>query len=194
MDCTKVGNLIAQLRREKGMTQQQLAERLNISNKTVSKWECGLGCPDLALWPQLSAMLEADLSRLLQGEMVPNRPDVGRIDRTRFYVCPVCGNLLTSTGKADVSCCGRPLEALKPSDSECAVTVEDVDIERYVRFDHPMEKDHYILFAAYVCDDRVLLVRMYPEQSPTALFPLMRRCGRLYFYCTRHGLQKGPLL
>ena len=42
MDCAKVGRLILQLRREKGLTQQNLADALNISNKTVSKWECGV--------------------------------------------------------------------------------------------------------------------------------------------------------
>ncbi len=41
MDCAKVGQLILQLRREKGLTQRQLADTLGISNKTVSKWECG---------------------------------------------------------------------------------------------------------------------------------------------------------
>lgn len=42
MDCAKIGKLILQLRREKGLTQRQVAEQLNISNKTVSKWECGV--------------------------------------------------------------------------------------------------------------------------------------------------------
>ena len=50
MDCTKVGKLIAHLRKEKGMTQKNLADAIGVLNKTVSKWECGLGCPDLSYW------------------------------------------------------------------------------------------------------------------------------------------------
>lgn len=75
MDCAKVGQLILQLRREKGLTQRQLADTLGISNKTVSKWECGRGAPDVSLWRELSSVLGADLLRLLQGELAPNRPD-----------------------------------------------------------------------------------------------------------------------
>ena len=62
MDCAKIGRLIAQLRKEKGLTQQNIAHALNISNKTVSKWECGLGCPDVSLWADLSAILGADMA------------------------------------------------------------------------------------------------------------------------------------
>ena len=105
MDCAKVGHLILQLRKEKGLTQRQVAEQLNISNKTISKWECGLGCPDVSLWEELSAVLGADILKLLQGELKPNLPDVGKIDLIQFYVCPNCGNIITSTGKTAVSCC-----------------------------------------------------------------------------------------
>ncbi|HCR83676.1 MAG TPA: XRE family transcriptional regulator, partial [Lachnospiraceae bacterium] len=55
MDCVKIGKLIAKLRKEKNLTQRNIADALGIQNKTVSKWECGLGCPDLSLWPELSA-------------------------------------------------------------------------------------------------------------------------------------------
>lgn len=54
MDCSKTGKLIAQLRKENKFTQQNLADALGISNKTVSKWECGLGFPDASLWADLS--------------------------------------------------------------------------------------------------------------------------------------------
>lgn len=54
MDCVKIGNLIAKLRKEKKLTQRNIADALGIQNKTVSKWECGLGCPDLSLWPEQS--------------------------------------------------------------------------------------------------------------------------------------------
>ena len=67
MDCEKLGRLILQLRKEKGLTQQEIAAQLNISNKTVSIWECGKGAPDVSLWEGLSAVLGADILKLLQG-------------------------------------------------------------------------------------------------------------------------------
>lgn len=194
MDCIKVGQLILQLRKEKGLTQQQLADRLQISNKTVSKWERGLGCPDVALWDGLAAVLGADVVKLLQGELCPNKPDVGRLDRARFYVCPVCGNILVSTGDASIACCGRKLQPLVPVPASAGheVTVEESDLEYYVTVKHEMRKDHYITFIAYVHDDRVLLCRLYPEQSAAVRLPMTRRGGALYLYCTRDGLQKCP--
>lgn len=195
MDCTKIGGLILQLRTEKGLTQRQVAEQLNISNKTVSKWERGLGCPDVSLWDGLSAVLGADLIKLLQGELGVNRPDSGRMDRIRFYVCPYCGNIMTSTGSAALSCCGRKLKPLAaaPCTPEHQPDLQPIDIEDYVTLDHPMQKDHFISFAAYVLDDRVLLVRLYPEQDAAFYLPPLRKGGTLYLYCTRHGLQKYPV-
>lgn len=196
MDCAKVGHLILQLRKEKGLTQRQVAEQLNISNKTVSKWECGLGCPDVTLWEELSTLLGADILKLLQGELNPNRPDIGKIDKIQFYVCPTCGNILTSTGKAAISCCGRhlrPLIADKVAEGH-EISIEAMDINYYVTFHHEMTKEHYILFAAYVYDDRILLARLYPEQDPAFYLPVMRNGGNLYFYCTKHGLQKSCVM
>lgn len=188
MDCEKVGKLILQLRSERGLTQKNIADALGISNKTVSKWECGLGCPDLNLWPELSVILGVDMAQLMEGEMVQNRPDPGNISRIRFYVCPVCGNILFSTGSATIHCCGRKLEPLKPQTEEIPeITVEEMDTDYYVTFDHPMEKGHYLVFAAYVKSDRVTLHRMYPEQEAAVRFP-MQRGGKLYAYCNQHGL------
>lgn len=192
MDCAKVGRLIFRLRKEKGLTQRQLAERLGISNKTISKWECGGGAPDVSLWDALSDALGADVLKLLRGELQPNRPDVGKIDRVRFYVCPACGNILTSTGRANISCCGRRLAVLAASagDGEHAPSVEDMDLETYVRIRHEMSKEHYLSFAAYVDDHRIWFQRLYPEQSPDFRMPAMGRRGALYLYCVRHGLYR----
>lgn len=193
MDCAKVGRFIFQLRKEKGLTQQQVADLLNISNKTVSKWECGLGCPDVTLWSELSAVLGADIQKMLEGKLDPNLPDVGKIHKTRFYVCPACGNILTSTGNASISCCGRRLRELQPVPPTDGhdIFVEEMDMDYYVSVErHPMTKDHYIGFAAYVLSDRVLLTRLYPEQSAEVRIPVMRGKGDLYLYCTKHGLQK----
>ena len=98
MDCVKIGNLIAKLRKEKKLTQRNIADALGIQNKTVSKWECGLGCPDLSLWPELSTILGVDMKQMMEGEITSNKPDSGNIDKVRFYVCPSCGNILVSTG------------------------------------------------------------------------------------------------
>ena len=188
MDCEKVGKLIQQLRGERGLTQKNVADALGISNKTVSKWECGLGCPDLNLWPELSVILGVDMAQLREGEIVQNRPDSGNISRIRFYVCPVCGNVLFSTGSATIHCCGRRLEPLKAKTEDLpAITVEEMDTDFYVTFDHPMEKGHYLVFAAYVKSDRVTLLRLYPEQDAAVRFPVQRG-GKLYIYCSQDGL------
>lgn len=192
MDCMKVGKLILQLRTDKGLTQKQVADQLNISNKTISKWECGLGCPDVSLWEKLANVLGADILKLLHGELNPNRPDVGRMDRIQFYVCPTCGNILTSTGAASIACCGRQLQPLRPAvaDPSHAPVVEVVEDEYYAAVEHEMRREHYLLFAACVNDDRVWFNRLYPEQSPAFRFPNMRNGASLYLYCTKHGLMR----
>lgn len=189
MDSVKIGKLIAKLRKEKNLTQKNIADALGIQSKTVSKWECGLGCPDLTLWPGLSEILGVDIIQMMEGEITPNKPDSGNIDKVRFYVCPSCGNILISTGSASIFCCGRKLEYIEPMDAtaEMDITVEEMDTDYYITFDHPMTKEHYISFAALVKSDRVLLNRLYPEQSPTCRFPLMLG-GKLYVYCIRDGL------
>lgn len=194
MDCAKVGKLILQLRKEKGLTQQKLADALNISNKTVSKWECGLGCPDVSLWTELSMLLGADIQKMLEGELTPNRPDSGRIDKIRFYVCPSCRNILVSTSEASIACCGRKLQPLMPKQplEEHEITIEEMDADYYISIKHEMRKDHYVSFIAYVKNDRILLNRLYPEQSAEARIPVMQRGGNLYLFCVRHGLYIYP--
>ena len=93
MDCVKVGKLILQLRREKGLTQKQVADQLNISNKTISKWERGMGCPDLSLLPELSDIFQVGLDQLLTGELDAREALGGNMKKTAFYICPDCGNV-----------------------------------------------------------------------------------------------------
>lgn len=195
MDCTKIGKLIATLRKEKGLTQKNVADALGVQNKTVSKWECGLGCPDLSHWADLSVILGADMVHMMEGEIIPNKPDNGNINKLRFYICPSCGNILFSTGGASIFCCGRKLEHLMPAacgeeanfKKELNLHAEEVDADYYITFEHPMEKAHYISFAAYVKSDTVLLNRLYPEQEPAFRIPASGG-GTLYLYCVRHGL------
>ncbi len=189
MDCAKIGRLIAQLRREKGLTQKDIAQALNISNKTVSKWECGLGCPDVSLWADLSMILEADMAQMMEGEITLNRPDTGNINKSRFYVCPSCQNVLVSTGSSSIFCCGRKLEqlALQQDENTPRITVEVIDVDYFITIEHEMTREHYILFAAYVQSDMVFLTRMYPEQGAAVRIPYMPG-GKLYLYCVKHGL------
>lgn len=195
MDCVKIGKLIAKLRKEKKLTQKKLAEALGVQNKTVSKWECGLGCPDLSLWSELSAILGVDMKQMMEGEITISDPDKGNIDKVRFYVCPSCGNILVSTGSASIFCCGRKLEQILPVFVNEAstftapnITVEEIDIDYFITLDHPMTKEHYISFVAYVKSDKIYLNRLYPEQSPNCRVPIFNSGGKLYVYCNKHGL------
>lgn len=194
MDSVKIGKLISALRRGTGMTQKDLAEKVGVSNKTVSKWECGLGCPDLSLWADLSALLGVDMVQLLEGEITQNKPDNGNIARVRFYVCPGCGNILFSTGGTSIFCCGKKLEPLVPAETpaeKIALSVTEADTDYFITFDHPMEKDHFLSFAAHVKGDRLLLIRLYPEQGREFRLPATRG-GSLYLYCVNHGLTVYP--
>ena len=191
MDYNKTGKLILDLRKEKGMTQKQLADILHLSDKTISKWERGQGCPDVSLLGKLSQVMGVNLEKLLEGDLDPNDTDGGNMKRIKFYVCPDCGNVLTATGPAEITCCGRKLSALtqKQADEAHQPAVENIENDYYVTFDHPMTKEHYLTFAAWVSYDRVLLMRLYPEQAAEVRFPRISR-GKLYFYCSRDGLME----
>lgn len=189
MDCKKVGNLIYRLRKEKEMTQLQLAEAMHISDKTISKWERGLGCPDVSLLGELSEVLGVNIGKILLGDLRANRTDIGKMVNIKFYVCPTCGNIVTSTGDAEVSCCGRKLVALeaRPAEEGHQLNIETVEDDYYITFSHEMKKEHYINFVCYVAVDRILLIRLYPEQSGEVRFPKLYG-GKLYFCCSEHGL------
>lgn len=195
MDCSKVGTLLFRLRKEKGLTQKQVADHMNLSDKTISKWERGLGCPDVSLLGELSNLFEVNIEKILNGNLEPNALDSGNFKRIKFYVCPTCGNVITNTGNAEISCCGRKLPPLtaKPADNEHQATIEETDGEYYVTFHHEMKKDHYISFVAYVTNEKVLLVKLYPEQEASVRLPqigplLHKHSTRLYYCCNRHGL------
>lgn len=190
MDCGKVGELIRRLRLEKGMTQRQLAQKLNLSDKTVSKWERGLGCPDVTLLAELSQILGVDLSRMLAGDLAPNETDGGNMKKAKYYVCPVCGSFAVCSGGMELSCCGRRLMPLEPAkaDAEDRLRVEIVEDEWFISSDHPMEKDNYIYFVAYVSGARLELHRQYPEWNLQARIP-RRGHGMLLWYAPREGLR-----
>lgn len=183
------GAAIRTLREKQHLTQAQLAERISVSDKTVSKWETGRGFPDVSLLESLAAALRVSVPELLSGEQIENVNRAANMRRSRLYVCPVCGNVLHATGGAMISCCGvtlPPLEA-EQADETHEIAVEDIEHELYVSAVHPMTKQHYLSFAAYCTDDRFELVRFYPEGNAEARF-FRRGRGILYWYCNRHGL------
>ncbi len=194
MDCKKAGALLKQLRTERGMTQREIAEQLFVSDKAVSKWERGLGCPDISVLDSIASLFGVPVETLLSGELNQCSQNGGNMKRIKFYVCPECGNIFTAATAAEISCCGRklsPLEAGAPDEGHTPKT-EVIDDEFYVTFPHEMKKSHYISFAAAADCDRVYLQRLYPEQDAAARLPQIG--GReLYFYCSEHGLMKTKL-
>ena len=189
MDCRKVGNLIYKLRKEKNMTQKQIADLMNISDKTISKWERGKGCPDISLLLELSQILGVGIEQILSGEINLNELVGGNMNKLKFYVCPQCGNLITSTSNATISCCSKILEELvaKKAEQDHKLDIEPVEDELYVTTKHEMKKEHYISFIAYVKGDRALITKQYPEWDMQFRFRKSGH-GKLYFYCTNHGL------
>jgi transcriptional regulator with XRE-family HTH domain/desulfoferrodoxin (superoxide reductase-like protein) len=189
MDCEKVGKLIASLRKEKGMTQKDVADLMNISDKTISKWERGLGCPDVSLLPELSQILGVNIEEILLGKMVLNETVGGNMKKIQFYFCPQCKNLITATGNASISCCGKKLDALvaaKAIESH-QLNIESVEDELYVSSVHEMSKEHYITFVAFVTGDKAFIVKQYPEWNLQFRFHKLGH-GKLYFHCSNHGL------
>lgn len=189
MDPQKTGNLIRQLRLEREMTQQQLADALFVSDKAVSKWERGMGCPDASLIPGLSQILGVDPGTILVGDMNANESMGGSMKRTKFYICGDCGNLLTSSEESNVSCCGRTLAPLvaKKGNEEEKLQVELVEGEYYITSDHEMTKENHISFVAFLNGDTLLIRRLYPEWNLSTRFPRLSR-GSLYWYSTTEGL------
>lgn len=189
MNLSKHGELLCNLRKAKGMTQKQVAERLGVLPKTVSKWETGHGFPDISYVSALSEILGVSTDSLLAGDLSQNREEVGNMKRTKFYVCPHCAGFLYGVGMSQIICCGKQLTALKPQkcDDEHRITVSEIENDFYITLDHAMTKEHYIGFFAYVSFDKVLVVRLYPEQDSAVRFPKMHG-GKFYYYCNHHGL------
>ena len=189
MQNSKVGTIIRTLRQERNMTQQQLADKMNISDKTVSKWERGVGCPDISLLSELSDILGVDTQKLLIGDMTPNDFVGGNMKNTKYFVCPTCHNISLCTGEAELSCCGKKLtvQELKKAEESEKLSVQVIEDDWYITSSHPMTKNHYISFVAFATGDRINLIKQYPEWDLTVRIP-KRGHGMLIWYCTDHGL------
>ena len=189
MDHVKIGQLIYKLRKEKGLTQLQVAKQLNVSDKTISKWERGLGCPDVSLLAGLSKLFEVDLEKLLSGELKENVKLGGNMRKMLFYVCPTCGNIITSIAEVNSFCCGKKLTPLLPqkaAESE-RLSVELIENDYFITSEHPMTREHYITFVALLSGDSIMLRKQYPEWNLQVRIPKFAR-GRLLWYCSEHGL------
>ena len=183
------GTVIRELREKNKMTQLQLAEKLGVSDKCVSKWENLRGLPDITLLEPIANAFGISVTELISGNTVHNANVSANMLRSKFYVCPVCGNVIHCMGEAAIHCHGiqlMPLDA-EPTDEDHMIFIERVEDEYYVRIDHSMTKAHYISFVAAVSSDDMQMVKLYPEGNAEARFRI-RGVRKIFFYCNRDGL------
>lgn len=198
MDYNEIGKKIFALRSEKNLTQRELADILHISDKTVSKWETGAGCPDISLLAELCRFFNVPMDTIIGNEPVSRTAFVsGNMKKSNFYVCPMCGNVVVSTGEAGITCCGRKLEQLVMKKAHEQGTCEDVETEKlhleviegewYITSNHPMRKDNYISFVALLTGDKMQMVKLFPEWDLQVRIPRYGH-GMLVWYSTSAGL------
>lgn len=183
------GAIIKELREKRGLTQLELARRLCISDKTVSKWETGKGYPDITLLEPIASVFGVSVTELLSGNAVSNANVSGNMMKSKFYVCPICGNMMHSMGEAVIQCHGiqlLPCQGEEPDEMH-SITTEKIEDEYFVTIDHEMTKQHYISFIAAVSPDRIQMVKLYPEGNPEARFQI-RGVKKILFFCNRDGL------
>ncbi len=183
------GTVIRELREKNGMTQFQLAEKLGVSDKTVSKWETSRGLPDITLLKPIAEAFSISVTELISGNTIHNANVSANMLRSKFYVCPVCGNVIHSMGEAEIHCHGillTPLDA-EPADEQHHCLIERVEDEYYVRIDHSMSKEHYISFIAAASSDELQMVKLYPEGNAEARFKI-RGVRKIFSCCNRDGL------
>ena len=189
------GTIIKELREKNKLTQLQLAEKLGVSDKTVSKWETAKGYPDITLLEPIAEAFKISVTELISGNTVSNKNVSANMLRSKFYVCPVCGNVIHGMGESVIHCHGillMPLEA-EQTDERHMIFIERVEDEYYVRIDHSMTKEHYISFVAAASSDGMQLVKLYPEGNAEARFKISG-VRKIYIYCNRDGLFSQDIL
>ncbi|MBR5121603.1 MAG: helix-turn-helix domain-containing protein [Oscillospiraceae bacterium] len=191
MDTYITGLTIKTLREKKGLTQAELASILGVSDKAVSKWETAKGLPDITLIEPLANALSVSVMELMTGDTVRNNNISSNVLRSKFYVCPLCGNIVRAMGDAVISCHGITLPALEAEepDADHEITIEKVEDEHFVTVSHDMTKEHFISFIAFLTSDRVQFVKLYPEGNAETRLNF-RGGGYLYIYCNKHGLMR----
>lgn len=183
------GAVIKELREKSNLTQCELAAKLNVSDKTVSKWETAKGYPDVSLLEPIAGVFGISVTELLTGNAITNRNVSANMLRSKFYVCPICGNVIHSMGELALCCHGvqlMPEEAEGP-DEKHKVTIEKTEDEYYVQIDHEMTKKHYISFIAALSSDGVQTVKLYPEGRAAARLKI-RGVKKIVYFCNRDGL------
>ena len=183
------GAVIRKLREKNNMTQAELATRLNVSDKTISKWETAKGYPDISLLEPIAKVFGISITELISGNAVSNVNVSANMLRSRFYVCPVCGNVIHSMGEAVINCHGvllAPAQA-EETDEQHKIFIEKVEDEYYVRIEHDMTKKHYISFVAALSSDKIQMIKLYPEGNPEARFKI-NGVKKIFFYCNKDGL------
>ena len=185
------GKTIKTLREKHGITQKALAEKINVSDKTISKWETNKGLPDIGIVEELAKALGVSLTELLTGDLKTNENTSGNMKKIQFYICPICGNIITAVGEGEFSCCGirLPKQEAEVAEADHALMVETIDNEYSITMEHPMSKAHYVSFISYVTSNSVETIKLYPEQDISVRFR-KKGHGTLYIYCNRHGLYK----
>ena len=183
------GSVIKELREKNQLTQAQLAEKIGVSDKTVSKWETAKGYPDISLLEPIAEVLGVSITELVTGNAVCNVNVSANMMRSKFYVCPICGNIIHSMGEAVMQCHGvllTPCE-VEETDEKHMIFIERVEDEYYIRIDHEMTKQHYISFIAAVSSDKIQMIKLYPEGNAEARVKI-NGVKKILFYCNRDGL------
>lgn len=188
MDQVRTGERIRAARLQKGLTQLSLARLLHVSDKAVSKWERGRGCPDLSTLPLLADVLGLDMAALLTEEEESGMRN-DNLKKLKVYVCPECGNVLFGLDEAQIACCGQRLTPMQPqkAEAEDRLHTEHMDGGWYVSSPHEMTKEHYVSFVALLTGDTLIVKKLYPEWGLETRLPDIKY-GILLWYCTQHGL------
>ena len=189
MDNYVTSATIRTLREKKKLTQKELADLIGVSDKAVSKWESKRGLPDISLLEPLAGALNISVAELLSGEYVSNDNKSSNLLRSKFYVCPICGNVIHTMGETMISCCGISLPVIEIEEMEenHAIEIEKIENEYFVSLHHEMSKSHYITFIAYITSDRLEMKKLYPEQDSFGRFSIHGH-GKIFAYCNKHGL------
>lgn len=189
MNLYVTGTIIKELREKNHLTQAELAKKLSVSDKTVSKWETAKGYPDISLLEPIARVFDISITELISGNPVSNVNVSANMMRSKFYVCPVCGNVIHCMGETVINCHGvllAPLEA-EETDENHKILIEKVEDEYYVRIEHDMTKTHYISFITAISADKVQMIKLYPEGSAEVRFKI-NGVKRIFFYCNKDGL------
>jgi len=183
------GAVIKELREKNKLTQAELAEKLNVSDKTISKWETGKGYPDVSLLEPIAEVFSISLTELMSGNAITNKNTSANMLRSKFYVCPVCGNVVHSTGELMITCHGVQLmpEMAEPSDERHNILIEKIEDEYYVQIKHEMTKNHYISFIAALSSDGLQIIKLYPQGNAEARLKI-RGVKKIFCYCNQDGL------